>query len=226
MRNNLAPGSLLLVFCTLLGCSKGTLDRKTAAKEIQSHLDVSSNILVVELGRVGPNCAFVDKKDGRQVSQDLSPDKALSLVVAIKAGYIAAVADGGGYWKTSLTETGKAAQAADWRDAPYHNDLSQCDYRLSAFRIAAPELVRVNGISGDEKSPDVDFEWKWTPTELGKALRKNGDVYSKLTSQQQTRLQYVIQTDGLKVPIPVPDDGERQKDTAAFKKYDDGWRSK
>ena len=218
--------SILMLLCVFTGCSNRGLDRKTAEKEIQSHFDASSNIIVVELGRVGPHCIFMDKKSGHPVNQDLSPDRALNLLVAIKAGYISAVADGNEYWKVSLTEAGKAAQDPTWRDdAPYHNQFNGCDYHFSAFEVADPK-VAVTGISGDEKSADVDFEWKWASTELGKNLRKNGSVYSKLTPQQQEALKYAIQSDNLKVPIPVPDDGVTEKDTVKFTKYDDGWRSK
>jgi hypothetical protein len=214
----------------VLGCSNGLLDRKTAFKEIQSHFKDNVSTLVVQIGRVGSHCAYVNHRDGRQVDEDLNPETALNMIVATKAGYVVAAPDGGEFWRVSLTDKGKAVQDPTWLvSGAYHNQLKGCDYRFSGFVVARAELVKVTGISGDEKAPKADLEWKWTATELGAALRENGSVYSQLTPQQREALSSVIQRDPdtsvFKVPIPVPPEDQVEKETAQFKKYDDGWRS-
>jgi hypothetical protein len=217
--------------CLLLGCSNGKLDRKIAAKEIQSHFKDNQSTIVVEVGRVSSHCAYVNKRDGKEVTQDLNPETALNAVVAIKAGYVSATPDGADFWKVSLTDKGQRVQDPSWQvSGAYHNQLKGCDYRFSSFPIAHPELVKITGISGDETSPDVDFEWGWTATELGAALREHGAVYAQLTPQQREALSSVIQGDPspavFKVPLPVPPEGQTEKESVKFKKYDDGWRSK
>lgn len=222
---------LLALLGFLLGCSSGKLDRKIAAKEIQSHFNGNQSTIVVEVGRVSSHCAYVNQKDGREVAQDLNPQTSLRTEVAIKAGYVTATPDGAEFWQVNLTDKGRRVQDPSWQvSGAYHNQLKGCDYRFSSFPVANPELVSITGISGSEAEPDVDFEWKWTPTELGVNLRENGAVYSQLTPQQREALSSEIQRDpstaAFKVPVPVPPERQTEKETVKFKKYDGGWHSK
>jgi hypothetical protein len=221
----------LLLAGFLLGCSNGKLDRKSAAKEIQSHFNDAQSSIVVQIGRVSSHCVHVNQRDGKEVEQDLNPQTSLGTIVAAKVGYVTVAPDGDAFWKVSLTDKGTRAQDPSWQvSGAYHNQLKGCDYRLSAFVVAHPEVSSITGISGEEKEPVVDFEWRWIATELGAALRDNGSVYSQLTPQQRAALTSVIHpevyTSAIRLPVPVPADAQVEKETVRFRKYDDGWRSR
>ncbi len=148
---------LQLVFlCLLLGCSSspyGRLDKRTAAKVIQSRLDNQLMAVKVEIGRVGSHCAFANNKrrqtaDGlipEYIGEDLSPGHNGRLSVAVKAGYVVAAPDGEGYWQVSLTDKGRAAMDARLGSSE-RNEIKGCDYQRSGFVVATEKLIKVTGI--------------------------------------------------------------------------------
>jgi hypothetical protein len=206
----------------LLGCSVGKLGRSTAAKQIRTHFEHNESVMAVPIGKFGLHC--YGKEDLDELSSDL-----LSTVVALKLGYVEGPPSDGLSWTTTLTYKGRRAEDSSWQASDTsHKQFKNCDYRHTAFVVARPDLARVTGISGDEKEPDVDFEWHWVATELGAALRQNGVAYTQLDPLQKATLSSILHAGAavnLTVPIPVPAEGETKKETAKFKKYDDGWRA-
>lgn len=206
----------------LLGCSNGKLDRSTAAKQIRTHFEHNESVMAVPIGKFGLNC--YGKEDLDKLSSDL-----ISTTVALRAGYVEGPPSDGTSWTTNLTDKGRRAEDSSRQASDTsHKELKDCNYRHAAFVVAHPDLARVTGISGDEKEPDVDFEWHWVATELGAGLRQNGVIYTQLDPLEKARLSSILQAGAavnLIVPIPVPDEGETKKETTKFKKYDDGWRA-
>jgi len=215
----------LALACLLLGCSNGQLDRKTAGKAIDARFSDDVSGIMVYVGKVGSHCASLEN-DGRQVPEDLTPEKQVEVVVAREAGLLTVTPDGPDYWQLTLTDKGKAA-APDMerlRLHDYHNTLNGCDYRTVMFAVASMEIVKVIGISGEKDTRSVDFEWRWKPTELGVGLRENGSIYQKLGPEQRKMLHVFNLTDVAAVHIPVPSDDAINRNRLPFKKYDDGWR--
>jgi hypothetical protein len=213
----------------MAGCSGGSLDRSSAKKAIQERFNDDISGIMVQVGRVGSHC--MTEEGGKQLPEDLTPDKVVEIVTAREAGYVSVTSDGTDYWQVKLTDKGKAAPNMErLRVHDYHNTLNGCDYRNIMFSFATMEIVAVTGISSDQgKGADVrmaEFQWRWKPTELGEMLRANGSVYQKLTPDQRTKLRNFVfnPTDDSRVEIPVPPDDAVKNAVLPFKKYDDGWR--
>jgi hypothetical protein len=121
---------------------------------------------------------------GRQPTpEDLTPEKHVEIVIAGLAGYLTVTPDGPDFWRLTLTDKGKAAASKmeHFRLADDHNTLNSCDYRTFMFPVAAMEILKVTGISGEQDARMVDFEWRWKPTEFGEMLRESGSIYQKLS---------------------------------------------
>lgn len=219
----------LALVCLLLGCSNGQLDPKTAAKAIDARFKEDVTGIFVETGKVGPHCGY-QEKDGRVTPLDLTPDKDVDVMVAVEAGYLMIKPDGADYWQVTLTDKGKAAPNMEslegvkaLRARNDHNTLNGCDFQNFTFAVATKEVVRITGISAGKDARVVEFDWKWSPTELGRALRADGDIYRKLTSEQRQHLFPHNPVNMVFVHVPVPPEDEVDHGAAPFKKYDDGW---
>jgi hypothetical protein len=220
----------LVVIALVAGCSRGSLDRKSAAKAIQERFNDDISGILLHVGRVGPHCSSLDYRN-QQSPIDLTPGKSVETTVAQLAGYIDVKPDGPDYWQVTLTPKGKTAMNMErLKFGDDHNTLNACDYRGWAFALASMEVVQVTGISsGQEKGSDLriaEFQWRWKPTELGEMLRENGSIYQKLTPDQRKELKNSVfnPTDPSRVEIPVPPDDATHSVQLPFKKYDDGWR--
>jgi hypothetical protein len=221
----------LLLISLLAGRSAGKLNRSTAEKEIQSHFKGNQSTIVIQVGRVSSHCVHVSQRDGTEKVEDLNPQTALGTIVATKAGYVTVTPDGENFWKVDLTDKGRQVHDPSWQvTGAYHNQLKGCDYKLSSFIVAHPELAKITNLSGDETAPTVNFEWTWVATEFGATLRENGPVYSQLVPEQKKALSSVIQLDPetavFKVLVPVPPEGQMQQETVQFQKSGGSWHSK
>jgi len=219
---------VLLVF--LMGCSSGSLNRRTAKDAIQNRFNDDISGILLHIGRVGSHCFSLDYRN-QQSPIDLTPGKSVETAVAQLAGYIDVKPDGPDYWLVTLTQKGKTAMNMErLKFGDDHNTLNACDHRGWAFALASMDVVQVTGISNDQgKGSDarmVDFQWRWKPTELGEMLRENGSMYQKLTPEQRKELKNSIfnPTDPSRVEIPVLPDDAIHSARLPFKKYDDGWR--
>jgi hypothetical protein len=219
----LALVGLLLV----LGCSKGSLDRDTAFRKITQNANAKRK-LRTWVGRVGRHCSVLGDKVKSELSMD--PNADISSVVAAKAGYVTFAPDGKDFWKISLTDKGQAVLDAQ-HEKPYARKTNDgCDYELVNFLIAKQNVSQVTGITGDDASAEAEYRWTWELTELGAALREQGDIYSKLTSEQQDDLRRDFGGDILApaMELPVPSEEEIKngaRGTMKFKKYDNGWHA-
>jgi hypothetical protein len=215
---------LLLILGLLLGCTKGTLDRETAAEKINRRFRLDQRNLLVQVGRIGSHC-YVEVA-GRKYETDLNPAKDVPTVVAMKAGYVTVTPEEKGYWKVALTDKGQAFMTAQHQKLYGHEVNMGCDFEQAQFAIAKASVVKVTGVTTGEDSRIVEYRWKWTPTELGNALRENGDLYLKLAPNEQAYLRDNLDVlgSGPNLPIPVPPEGSTNLATAKFNHYDDGWR--
>ena len=220
---------VLLLLVISIGCSsdkttdKNLLDKDTAASEIKSYLHTSDNAISVQIGRVGTHCEEVTAS-GQKLKVDLTPDTDLNAIILKRAGYVTVAPDGKGLWKVALTDQGNAVLEAS-KEKPYqHNTGNGCNYQQVDFTLATPELVRIDGISADPNTPQVDYWWKWNATDLGQALRRDGKIYPTLTPLQQAELQSHMRGLVQILQMPVPPEDFTGHDKAKFTKYTDGWR--
>jgi hypothetical protein len=217
---------LWLCLMLVVGCSHDSLDRDSAAKQINAHLGANEKKLMFNVGRVGRHCSTVDLGDGKQDEVDLDPAKDISTVVALKAGYVTTAIDGKDYWKVTLTDKGQAFLKKH-PGLPYPNETKNgCDFHQVEFPLATASVVEVTSITTGADVREADYSWNWSPTELGVALQEGGEVYSKLDPNQRESLEFFLNFGdrGPKLKIPVPGDNEIHRSTSRFKKYDDGWR--
>jgi hypothetical protein len=216
--------------CFLCGCSSGRLDKKTAAEHLASALETSSAHLFVETGVVGLHCSYLDD-DGTQQDRHDNPNQSPDLVVALRAGYVTADPQGPDSWRISLTPKGQALVNSQHLTPIHLKGQKGCNFDQWYFIIANPKLVNVIDVSSDTRLAEVVYDWQWVPTDVGRALQRNGDLYSKLTENERealhTRLNLLLKVYGLELPIPVPseDIANVVRSKKAFKKYDSGWRT-
>jgi hypothetical protein len=220
---------LLVVVVVVIGCSKGTLDRKTATEKINEAFSQQRERIPVRIGRVGSHCE-TRTINGETHDIDLNPATDPAAVIASAGGYIDAVPDGQDFWKVALTERGRAFVKANDVALEPSVDPDHCGYQIYSLPLATAKVNQVTGIIPGDKSSQVEFAWNWALTDLGMALRANGKVYSALTDVQRRSLQDWFSANPgpvLSVPAPSEEDLKREHhDTAQFVKYDDGWRLK
>lgn len=215
---------LLVILGLLLGCTKGTLDRETAAAKINRRFRIEQRDLLFDVGRIASHC-YVEVA-GRKYETDLNPAENVPTIIAMKAGYVNVTPDGKGYWKVALTDKGQAFMTAQHQRL-YGREVNMgCDFEQAQFAIAKASVVQVTGVTTGEDSRLVGYRWKWAPTELGIALRENGDLYLKLAPNERAYLRDNLNLlgSGPDLPIPVPPEGTINVATAKFNHYDDGWR--
>ena len=124
----------LVMVALVAGCSRGSLDRKSAAKAIQGRFNDDISGILLNVGRVGSKCFNTGYPKGEQITVDLTPDKNLGTAVATLAGYVTVKTDGQDYWRVDLTEKGKAAPNMDrLKFGDDHNTLNGCDHRSWAL---------------------------------------------------------------------------------------------
>jgi hypothetical protein len=220
---------LLAVAVLVIGCSKGTLDRKSASEKINEAFSEESVHIPVRIGRVGSHCE-TRTIHGETRDIDLNPAADPAAVIASASGYIDAVPDGQDFWRVTLTDPGRAfVKTHDVAPKP-SVDPNHCGYQIYSLPIATAKVTEVTGIVPGDKTSQVEFAWKWSLTDLGMALRANGKVYSALTEIQRRSLQdWFSMNPGPLLSVPAPSDEDLKRDhheTVQFVKYDDGWRLK
>lgn len=220
---------LLAVIVVLIGCSKGALDRKTATEKINEAFSKQRERIPVRVGRVGSHCE-TRTIHGATEDINLNPASDPASVIAKAGGYIDTAPDGKDFWRTTLTDKGRAfAKTYDVAAAP-STAPNHCGYQVYSLPLATAHVTEVTGILPGENISSVEFAWNWTLTDLGIALRADGKVYTALTEVQRLSLFYWLSSNpGPMLPVPAPSDEDLKvphHDTAQFVKYDDGWRLK
>jgi hypothetical protein len=220
---------LLAVVIVVIGCSKSAMDRKTATEEINEAFSKQRVHIPVRVGRVGSHCETrIIDRETKDI--DLNPALDPASVIAKAGGYIDTAPDGKDFWKTTLTDKGRAfAKTYDVAPEP-STDPNHCGYQVYSLPLATAHVTEVTGIVTGENTSSVEFSWNWTLTDLGIALRADGKVYTALTEVQRHSLKdwfYMNPWPFLPVPAPSEEDLKMEHhDTALFVKYDDGWRLK
>jgi hypothetical protein len=210
----------LLLLSVLIGCSSKMMDNKTAEEKMTRSLRTDRYSLFMQIGRVGSNCGS-DSVQGIELTKNLTPTSSEVTLAAKALGYITIVPDGPNFWKVELTEKGKSA--IDRK--PYGKTTENgCDYQQVNLPLATRELVKITGITADENNPEVEYLWRWKPTEFGEALREGGAAFVVLTPDQRSELVQGMMGGHPDLPIPVPPGDFVAKGVTRFKKFTDGWR--
>jgi hypothetical protein len=196
------------------------MDKKTAEEKVAPYLRSDRSYLVAEVGRVGAHCGTIEVK-GQQFTLSVTPSTSKSIRLGEAAGYLSVAPDGPDFWKVELTDKAKADGAAI--GVLDENVKNGCDYKMVELLIATPALVRVVNVSADKNAPEVEYDWKWAPTDLGRALREDGKGYVLLSPEEREQMEkYSIY--GGHMPLPFPPDNVVQRGVMKFKRYSDGWR--
>ena len=122
-----------------------------------------------------------------------------------------------GYWNFNeryvVTEKGKRM----WTDLGL-------PVNETAVPLAISEFLEVTGITKQgEINVVVEFKWKWTPNEIGKALDQSTEEYKSLPENLKKNLtEPNAYTSPARFHSWNPDQPRLAK--AMFQKYDDGWR--
>jgi hypothetical protein len=219
---------LLALSIFLLGCSGGAPDKQTALERINFRYAVLAQFLNVDIGRTGTECFFPG--NGSPFDVGYRPETDIATIVAVRAGYVAVKAAEKDRWDISLTDKGNAFVSAEHIKQFYHRVGNGCDEYQIAFPIARAHVTEVAGPKAEAGTYEYTYSWKWEVTQLGVALRQDGDVYSKLTSSQKNDLQEMAKVphglnDGPVLPIPVPSDANNppRPGTAIFEKENSRW---
>jgi hypothetical protein len=221
---------LLAVAVLVIGCSKGTLDRKSASEKINEAFSEECVHIPVRIGRLGLHCETRTAENGKTADLELDPKTDTAVTMAHAADYVDVVPDGEGSWKVNLTNTGRTFVAAYHIVPEPPPSSSHCGYQFYSLPLATAHVVEVTGIVPGEKTAQVEFTWNWTLTDLGRGLRGDGKIYSALNDVHRDSLKMWLSANpGPTLKIPAPSDEELKAphhDTAQFVKYDDGWRLK
>lgn len=119
---------------------------------------------------------------------------------------------------SSLTDQGRSA-SNQWQQTG--NDWT--------ITIAKKELIEVTGIArgqDESKTARVEYVWSWQPTSVGKSFDKSDSAYRGLPSSISANLEGASMADMMRrlgTPI-VFDSSRKEKASAIFQHYDDGWR--
>jgi hypothetical protein len=220
---------LLAVVVVVIGCSKGTLDRKTATEKINEAFSSQRVRIPVRVGRVGLHCE-TRTENGKTEDLELDPKSDTAVTMAHAAGYVDVVPDGEGFWKLNLTDRGRGFVEAYHVVPEPPPGSSHCGYQVYPLPLATAHVVEVTGIVSAEKAAMVELTWNWTLTDLGRELRPDGKIYSALDDVHRESLkEWLLTSPGPNLKLPAPSDEELKaphQDIAPFVKYDDGWRLK
>lgn len=218
-------GVLLLLI--LLGCSSNKLDQNTAEGLMKRILSSNPANFSLNIGRVGTQCPYLnDKGQQAELPLDLTPQSQPTTVFSEMAGYVTVNADGDGYWKVLLTDSGKKVFQESGSKRLSGAPLNGCDYETDFLNVAMPELVKVTAITPGENSTEIAFVWKWNVTDLGRELRQDGKLYSILAPPQREKLQRYINHIDLgfqKLTLPVPGETFTGTGSVRVKKDANGW---
>ncbi len=209
-----------LLLSVLIGCSSKIMDNKTAEEKMTRSLGTDRYYIFMDIGRVGSNCG-TDSVQGIVLTKNLTPTSSEVTLAAKALGYITIVPDGANFWKVELTEKGKSAL---YRKPYGETTENGCDYQQVNLLLATRELVKITGVTADENNPEVEYLWRWKPTEFGEALREGGAAFVALTPDQRSKLVRGMMGGQPDLPIPVPPENLVAKGVTKFKKFTDGWR--
>jgi hypothetical protein len=199
------------------------LDQETASRVIKTGIDTLSKEITVPIGRVGEHC--VDLADGTEIPMDLSPDKMIGAIVALKAGYVSVREDGPGYWIIDLTKRGLNVGTRPSPQKPQNG----CDYQYVSFAVAKRSLVQITDITETDHTlitVEVAYLFKWQPTDLGASLGATGEIYTKLTPAQRSAAKILLRADPFSpaLPLPVPAASAAIPATATLKRSGNSWQ--
>jgi len=151
----------VLLLLVLLGCSSSKLDQATAEGLAKRILSSNPATFSLHVGRVGTQCPYLnDKGQQAELPLDLTPEFQPTTVFAEMARYVTVNADGEGYWKVLLTDSGKEVFQESGSKHLSNAPLNGCNYETDFLNVAMPELVKVSVITSGENSTEIAFVWK------------------------------------------------------------------
>jgi hypothetical protein len=216
--------TVVVLLFVLLGCSSNKLDQATAEGLAKRFLSSNPARIQVNVGRVGTQCPYLnDRGQQAELPLDLTPQSQPTAVFAETAGYVTVNADGNGYWKVALTDSGKKVFEQSGSKRLRDPALNGCDYETDFLNVAMPELVKVTAITPGEGSTEIAFVWKWNITDLGRELRQDGKLYSMLAPAQREELRRSVRSGFQKPTLPLPGDDFTGTSSFRVKKDANGW---
>ena len=144
------------------------MSNAAAAAAIRSSFAKDRQLLLLNIGRVGADCVF--NVNGKETHFDWTPEKEISTVTAVAAGYFSVTQDGPGFWKVALTEQGTTAMKAAGEMLGSPETGNGCATQSFELPVARPELVQVTGVTADENEPQVEYTWRWKASDLGRSF--------------------------------------------------------
>lgn len=215
---------VVLLLFVLFGCSSNKLDQNTAEGLGKRFLSSNPARIQVNVGRVGTQCPYLnDKGQQAELPLDLTPQSQPTTVFAEMAGYVTVNADGDGYWKIALTDSGKKVFEQSGSKSLRDPAMNGCDYETDFLNVAVPELVKVTAMTPGEGFTEIAFVWKWNVTDLGRELRQDGKVYSMLAPAQREELRRSVRSGFQKPTLPVPAEDYTGTGSVRVKKGANGW---
>jgi len=225
---------LLAVLISLAACSSkqpatdAPPGKEAALNEINTRYVILQRALDFDIGRTGTDCYFPG--NGQPFDIGYRPETDLETIVAVKAGLVEVKAAEKNRWDVTLTEKGKAVANAGYLKPIHHRVGNGCDEYQISFPLAMARAFDVAGPKPEADSYEYTYSWKWEITELGKTLRQDGEVFSKLTQSQRQQLQELTNVRNdvnagplLSIPVPLDTDNRPRPGTAIFKKERDRW---
>ncbi|HSK45054.1 MAG TPA: hypothetical protein VLA83_14335 [Candidatus Binatia bacterium] len=219
---------VLLVSCSARRSSDVPPDKNEVLQKINGRYAALERSVNFDIGRTGTECFFAGA--GEPFDIGYRPETDLKTIVAVKAGLVTVKPTEKNHWDVSLTEKGKSILSADGSNPIHHRVGNGCDEYQVSFPIARAHAYDVAGPKQERDTYEYTYLWKWEVTQLGQALREDGEVYSQLTPAQRKELQELTNVthglnDGPALQSPVPSDANNppRPGTAIFEKEKDRW---
>ena len=168
--------------------------------------------LEFDIGKIGPT--------GCNDSGSL-PTETIEYISATKLGYITMNPEGKNRWRVNLTDLGQST-LNNAKGRPHHHEtVNGCDYEQVDFPLARKSLVNITNTTQNGKVMEVEYNWKWVPTETGKQLVNVGLSQPQMDDLNHALGYQVRGGDQLKFPV---DEGAIYTAKMSFEQDGDRWK--
>ena len=200
----------LLIACLLTACSGKPKFPEERLQKVVGFSDVS---LEFHIGKIGSTLRCEDS--GRP------PTEIIEYISATKLGYITMNPEGKNRWRVNLTDLGQST-LNDAKKKPHdHQTVNGCDSEQVDYPLAHKSLVNITNTTQNGKVLELEYNWKWVPTETGKQLVKVGLSQPQIDDLNHALGYQARAEDHFKFPV---DEGAIYTAKAAFEQDGDRWK--